>query len=63
MDSASLEIIELISNEVLERDSYSLHEIDLVICALAAREDFDEHRIVNLLNRAVEMRRKHPQVS
>ena len=63
MDSVSLEIIEHISNEAFEKDSYSVHELDLLLCALAAREDFEEAKIVNLLNRVIEMRRKHRQVS
>jgi hypothetical protein len=63
VDSVSLEIIEHISNEAFEKDSYSVHELDLLLCALAAREDFEEVKIVNLLNRVIEMRRKHPQVS
>jgi hypothetical protein len=63
VDSVSLEIIEHISNEAFEKDSYSVHELDLLLCALAAREDFEEAKIVNLLNRVIEMRRKHRQVS
>jgi hypothetical protein len=63
VDTVSLEIIEHISNEAFHKDSYSVHELDLIICALAAREDFEEVKIVNLLNRVIEMRRKHPQVS
>ena len=63
MDSVSLEIIELLSNDALQKDSYTVHELDLIICALAAREDFEEAKIVNLVNRLIEMRRKNPQVS
>ena len=63
MDSVSLEIIEHISSEAFQKDSYSVHELDLIICALAAREDFEEVKIVSLLNRVIDMRRKNPQVS
>ena len=63
VDMISLQIIELMSNEAFQKDSYSVHELDLIICALAAREDFEEPKIVNLLNRVIEMRRKNPQVS